>query len=205
MTLLPDEIVEGHTAMMPEDDFATDESDPGGPYGDDSGSPVESGELSPDELEAAIEKELEAEDGEGKEERKAGFDDNVVRFGGKAFEIGEPDLGVTLRILNAIGRIGVRGERVAARLIKNPSSRAVVFGMLAALQEDDLRGLAIALLQLEDTKENRRWLREARMQVAPLVKAFFLNYSQSEDLREALANFFVGQEMLEMSLADLGV
>lgn len=135
-----------------------------------------------------------------------GFEDEVVRIGGREFAIDEPDIGITLRILKVIGRLFVRGEKVAARVIQNPGNRAVIMGMLAALDITDLHALGSAVLQFEDDKTGRKWMKDLGtkdLRLAPLVKAFFLNYAKSEDLRESLANFFVGQEMLEVTLAEL--
>jgi hypothetical protein len=134
--------------------------------------------------------------------------DRTVKLGGETFEIAEPDIGVTLKIVNAVGRIGLRGERLAARVIKNPTSRAAVFGMLAGLQVDDLHHLAAAVLQFENEKEGRKWLRKLgsdELKLAPIVRAFILNYVQSADLREALANFIQGQDLLEATLTGIGV
>lgn len=170
--------------------------------------------LEDDEFEAEEEDAVTAEagsatDDEARETLLAEFlADRTVELGGETFEIVEPDIGVTLKIVNAVGRIGLRGERLAARVIRNPTSRAAVFGMLAGLQIDDLHHLACAVLQYEDEKAGRKWLRglgPKGMKLAPIVRAFFLNYAQSEDLREALANFTQGQDLLEATLVGIGV
>ena len=161
------------------------------------------------ELEQELEQELEDEGGievAGDEKVAPGFDTDTVALGGREFALDEPDIGITLKILNCIGRLGVRGEKVAARVIQNPGNRAVIMGMLTALDIEDLYTFGVAVLQFEDEKDGRKWLRELGpkgLKLAPLVKAFFINYQKSEDLRESLANFFVGLEMLEGSLSDL--
>jgi len=134
------------------------------------------------------------------------LDNPVVELGGRTFEIDEPNIGITLRIINVIGRIGVRGEKIASRLVQNPSSRAAVFGILAGLNVVDLYDFGSAVLQFEDEKEGRRFMKDLGpkgLKLAPLVKAFFLNYAQSDDLREALANFTMGQDLLEVTLREI--
>ena len=157
----------------------------------------------------APEDALSPEGAEPEDARPApGFETDTVELGGRAFALEEPNVGITLRILNVIGRLGVRGEKIASRVIRNPGNRAVIMGMLTALDVEDLYSFGAAVLQFEDEKEGRKWLRELGprgLKLAPLVKAFFINYQKSEDLRESLANFFVGLEMLEGSLSDLGV
>jgi len=144
---------------------------------------------------------------EGRKETLAEFlSDKTVIMGGRTFEIDEPDVGITLRIINAIGRVGLRGERLAARVIKSPTSRAAIFGMLAGLQVDDLHHLGAAVLQFENEREGRKWLKDLGpkgLKLAPIVRAFFLNYAQSEDLREALGNFTEGQDLLEITLGQI--
>lgn len=132
----------------------------------------------------------------------------VVSLGGREFTIGEPDIGITLRIVNVIGRLGVRGEKIAARLIQNPTSRAVLFGMLAGLSIADLQEFASAVLQFEDEKEGRRFVRDLGrkgLKLAPIIKAFFLNYALSEDLRESLTNFTEGQSLMELTMLQAGI
>ena len=50
-----------------------------------------------------------------------GFEDEVVRIGGREFTIDEPDIGITLRILKVIGRLFVRGD--AARRLSRLQPR----------------------------------------------------------------------------------
>jgi len=132
----------------------------------------------------------------------------VVEMGGREFTIGEPDIGITLRIVNVIGRLGVRGEKIAARLIQNPTSRAVLFGMLAGLSIADLQEFASAVLQFEDEQEGRKFARDLGrkgLKLAPIIKAFFLNYALSQDLRESLANFTEGQGLMELTMLQAGI
>ena len=166
------------------------------------------GKSAPDEIiEEAVEDvdAVVAEELAGEESALAGFEDDVVTMHGREFVIGEPDIGVTLRILNVIGKLGVRGERAAAKLIQNPTGRAAIFGMLAVLSKSDLYALGSAVLQFDDEREGVRWLKENGLKLAPLVKAFFINYAKSEDLRESLQNFFRGQTTLEKSLSEIGL
>lgn len=132
-----------------------------------------------------------------------GYESNVVELAGRSFTIEEPNVDVILRILKVFGQIMLRGEAAALRriggVVKNPkaSFRSVAMGALAALSEQDLVALGGAVLQFEDDKEGRKWLRSIELRLSPLVRAFFLNLSQSEDLRETIADFFTGFEGLE--------
>lgn len=133
------------------------------------------------------------------------------------FAIGPPDLGITLRIINVLGQVGVRGERVAMRALNSlargaqsaptPSSRAALFGMLAALNVEDVIALGSAVLQFEDDREGRGFLRKPpdgqQLPLSPIVRALFLNLMQSEDLRDCLVDFFDGLRMTESLLGDL--
>lgn len=169
------------------------------------------------DLDAIIEDELA---GEAAQADPAGFGDNIVVLAGREFEIGEPSIGIVLRIVNIIGRLGTRGERVATRALADVareiaagnrtglsmSFRVVVFGMLASAQEADLHALGSAVLQFENDKEGRQWLADLgqEFKLAPLIKAFFINLAQSEDLVEALENFFVGLGMVEARYSRVG-
>jgi len=135
------------------------------------------------------------------------YGSNIVAYADREFEIGEPDIGITLRIIRCFGQVGIRAERAVMRALSSlaqgaqsaptPSGRAVMFGMLATLQEQDLIALGSAVLQFKDDREGRRWIREHGLKLAPIVKALFLNIAQSTDLREAFDNFFVGLGMVD--------
>jgi len=107
------------------------------------------------------------------------------------FAIGPPNIGITLRIINVFGQVGVRGERVAA------------------LQVEDVIALGSAVLQFEDDREGRGFLRKApegkQIPLSPIVRALFLNVMQSEDLRDCLVDFFDGLRMTEGLLGDLSL
>jgi len=122
--------------------------------------------------------------------------DNTITYGDREFELTEPSTGVVLRILNTVGTIAVRAEGTASRLVKNPSNRAVLFGLLAEVNEADLIRLGSAVLQFEDDRAGRKWLKGQDLRVAPLVDALLINLQLSEDLTEAISNFFGGAEKL---------
>jgi len=122
--------------------------------------------------------------------------DNTITYGDREFELTEPSTGIVLRILNTIGTIAVRAEGPASRLVKNPSNRAVLFGLLAEVNEADLIRLGSAVLQFEDDRAGRKWLKGQDLRVAPLVDALLINFQLSEDLTEAISNFFGGAEKL---------
>jgi len=130
--------------------------------------------------------------------------DPTIEMGERTFTIEEPSLEITLRILNALGRIALRGERAAEALLRNPSSRTALWGLLAVIDTGDLEKLGSALLQFEDDREGRKFIQALKatkqLRVAPLIKAFFLNWSLSTDLQEALANFTVGVAELQTAL-----
>lgn len=155
------------------------------------------------DLEKTIEEEL------GEERVPVGYETNTVTLAGREFEIGEPSIGMIVEILKVVGRIAVRGEQAALRQLQGvsrdtvPSNRAVLFGMLAAFSVDDLVFLGAAVLQFPEFKEGRSWLRSVDLELAPLVKAFFLNLSQSQDLRESISSFFVGLGMADGILGGL--
>jgi hypothetical protein len=135
------------------------------------------------------------------------------------FVIGQPNLGITLRIINVMGQVGVRGERVAMRALQSlargaqqaptPSSRAALFGMLAALSVEDVIALGSAVLQFDDDREGRGWLRKGpdgqQLPLSPIVRALFLNIMQSEDLRDCLTDFFDGLRMTESLFSGLSI
>jgi hypothetical protein len=144
-------------------------------------------------------------------------EDCRVTVYGREFTIGPPDIGITLRILNVFGQLGVRGERVAMRALSSlargaqsapsPSARAALFGMLAAASVEDLIALGSAVLQFEDDREGRGFLRKPpeghKLALSPLIRAMFLNFLQSEDLRDSLVDFFDGLRMAEPMLEGL--
>lgn len=140
------------------------------------------------------------------------YETNIVTLGGREFEIDEPDIGITVRIINIIGILLNRGEKTALRSIERlarqaqadglgasaltqPSTRAVLFGVLAALNVEDLIAFGSTVLQFEDDREGRKWLRSVKLELAPLVRAFWLNVAQGTDLMEALRSFFVGLDV----------
>jgi len=168
-------------------------------------------ELTPEDLdEMAAEEESDATPAEPQEQDPyAGFGDNKVIMDGRTFVIEEPDLGAVLGIVRVIGQLLVRGERAALRQLQsisrtpNIGMRTVLSGLLASLQVNDLVALGAHLLQFEDAKEGRSWLKEHKMRLNPLVKALFLNLAQSEDLRESIQSFFVGMQASETTLTRL--
>ena len=121
---------------------------------------------------------------------------NTITYSDRDFELAEPSTGIVLRILNTIGTIAVRAEGTASRLVKKPSNRAVLFGLLAEVTEADLIRLGSAVLQFEDDRAGRKWLKDQNLRVAPLVDALLINLQLSEDLTEAISNFFGGAEKL---------
>ena len=128
-----------------------------------------------------------------------------------------PDVGTTLRIINVFGNLGIRGERVAMRALATlgrgamqaptPSGRAALFGMLAALNVADLYSLGSAVLQFKDDKKGVAWLENPpegqQIPLSPLIRALFLNILQSDDLREALTDFFDGLNLTETMFGGL--
>ncbi len=122
--------------------------------------------------------------------------DNVVQYGEREFALEEPTAGMVLRILNVIGSVAIRAETAVRRVMQEPTGRAVLFGLLAVLSESDLIRLGSAVLQFEDDRKGRKWIKEQGVQVAPLVQALFINLRLSQDLVEALRSFFGGVESL---------
>jgi hypothetical protein len=123
-------------------------------------------------------------------------DENTIVYAGREFRLEEPSVDVTLAILNVIGSIAVRAESAAARLVKNPGSRAVLFGFLAAMNKQDLVRLGAAVLQFPTDRAGKReakeFFGEHGVRIAPLVKALLINLKLSTDLVEALRAFFDG-------------
>jgi len=150
-------------------------------------------------LETIVEEEFEKETAVLDEtEAPAGYESNEITLAGRTFVIEEPKLGTIIQILKVLGGLAVRGEKVAQRSLqavtRNPSlsNRVVLFGTIAALSESDLVWLGAAVLQFDDIKAGRKWLNSIELELAPLVKAFFLNLSQSQDLRDSISHFFAG-------------
>ena len=126
--------------------------------------------------------------------------DRTVTLAGRDFVIDEPTIGIVVRIIKVFGGILIHGEKVAVRAVQplgkaDVSNRAALFGALAAFSERDLVALGSACLQFEDDKDGRKWLESIDLKLAPLVKAFFLNLTQSDDLQESFSAFFDGMEM----------
>lgn len=134
-------------------------------------------------------------------------ENNTVLLSGRSFEIREPSTATVLAILNVIGRVGMRAEKLAMGMVSNPSSRAVVFGLLASMTPDDLVKFGIAVLQVGDHDTTTRKFIEEHLRVAPLIDGFLLNIKLSTDLAESLKSFFAGTTILtgmfqNMSLGD---
>ena len=168
-----------------------------------------------DEASEPVEKRPEQQ---GPEQPQWAQEHKVTVFG-QDFVIGQPSLGITLRIINVLGQVGVRGERVAMRALQSlargaqtaptPSSRAALFGMLAALNVEDVIALGSAVLQFEDDREGRGFLRQSpegrQLPLSPIIRALWLNVMQSEDLRDSLVDFFDGLRMTESMLSSLSI
>lgn len=145
--------------------------------------------------------------------------ERTVTVYGREFTIGQPDIGITLRIINVMGQVGVRGERVAMRALQSlaqgaktvptPSSRAAMFGMLAALNVEDLIALGSAVLQFSEDRKGRGFLRKPpdgeQLTLSPIIRALFLNVMQSDDLQDSLTDFFDGLRMTETLLSGMSL
>lgn len=162
----------------------------------------EDGKANVDEIDALD--QVPAGDVLDKEEPVIEFD-QIVTMGAEEFTIEEPSLEITMRILNSVGRMALRGERAAETILQNPTSRAAIWGLLAVIDVEDLAKLGAALLQFEDEKTGKKFIKGLRdskdLRLAPLVKAFFLNWSQSTDMQEALGNFTAGVLELQAVLS----
>lgn len=171
------------------------------------------------DLDYEVKAETEAEDDEAEELLPKWAAEGVVEMYGRAFTITEPSIGITLRIIRVLGLLGVRGEKTAMRALRSlaegsrlkleASWRAAVFGMLAALQEEDLQALGSAVFQFEDDREGRRFMANPppgeRLRLSPIIRAFWLNVAKSEDLQDALNDFFVGMGMTSSILEGLKI
>jgi hypothetical protein len=116
---------------------------------------------------------------------------NTVTLNGRVFELTEPSVAQVLSILNVIGLVGIKAEKAAAGAVKEPTSRAALFGLMAVMSQEDLVKFGLAVLQIGDDKKQAAWLRD-NLKVAPLLDAFFINLNLSTDLLEALKSFFKG-------------
>jgi len=89
------------------------------------------------------------------------------------------------------------------------SSRAALFGILAALNLEDVYSLGSAVLQFADDRKGKEFLRDApkgqTLPLSPLIRALFLNVLQSTDLRDAISDFFDGLGMMENLLSGLNL
>ena len=130
--------------------------------------------------------------------------ENTVVLNGREFHIEEPSVEITLRILKVIGKVAMRAEEAATRVIKNPNRWTLLFALLSEVDEADLINLGSAALQFKDDREGKRWLKENGIKVAPIVDALFLNLKLSTDLVEAVQSFLTGIEglgaMLDQSI-----
>lgn len=117
---------------------------------------------------------------------------NTVTLDGRDFTLCEPDFGIVLRLLNVIGDVGLRAEGKVRAALENPNDTALIFGLLAAMQPEDVLRLGAAVLQFPTEDEGVAWLQEHGVKIAPIVQAFVLNISLSSDLIEAIENFTQG-------------
>lgn len=130
--------------------------------------------------------------------------ENTVVLNGREFHIEEPSVEITLRILKVIGKVAMRAEEAATRVMKSPGRRTLLFALLSEVDEQDLINLGSAALQFKDDREGKRWLKENGIKIAPIVDALFLNLKLSTDLVEAIQSFLTGIEglgtMLDQSI-----
>ncbi|RKY13859.1 MAG: hypothetical protein DRP52_01665 [Planctomycetota bacterium] len=129
----------------------------------------------------------------------------LVTIGGREFDLDIPSTGIVLRIIRSISKMGMRGERIALRSLSGIRSSATItmtlFGVFAAMQPADLCEIGAALLQFQDEKEGRKFLKDLGddLKIAPLIKAAFINIELSDDLVEIVQNFFDGLARLQQS------
>ena len=130
--------------------------------------------------------------------------ENTIVLNEREFQIEEPSVEITLRILKVIGRVAMRAEEAATRVMKNPGRRTLLFALLSEVDEQDLINLGSAALQFDDDREGKHWLKENGIKIAPIVDALFLNLKLSTDLVEAIQSFLTGIEglgtMLDQSI-----
>lgn len=123
---------------------------------------------------------------------------NTVTLHGREFALREPDFGIVLRLLNVIGDVGLRADvktRAAltqVALTGGPDTTALLFGILATMQPQDVLRLGAAVLQFPTEDEGVTWLQEHGVKITPIVRALIINLSLSTDLIEALENFTQG-------------
>lgn len=117
---------------------------------------------------------------------------NTVTLNGHDFTLREPDFGIVLRLLNVIGDVGLRAEGKVRAALEHPTDTALIFGLLAAMQPEDVLRLGAAVLQFPTEEEGVTWLQEHGVKIAPIVQAFVLNLNLSSDLIEAIENFTQG-------------
>ena len=178
-------------------------------------------ELTGEALNAEVDAEMEAGEANRSQEQELPqwAVDRKVTVYGHEFIVEPPTVGITLRIINCFGILGVRGERVVMRALRSLaqgsqqgvsiSGRAALFGMLAALNLEDVYALGSAVLQFPDDRKGKVFLRDApegqAIPLSPLIRALFLNLAQSTDLRDALIDFFDGVGMMENLLDGLNL
>ena len=95
-------------------------------------------------------------------------------------------------MLNVIGDVGLRAEGKARAALENPTDTALIFGLLATMQPEDVLRLGATVLQFPTEEEGVAWLQEHGVKIAPIVQAFMLNISLYSDLIEAIENFTQG-------------
>ena len=150
-------------------------------------------------------------------EADAEFIDYTVEFGGRTFEIGEPDLATVLELVNAIGDIMLHAEKHLATRLGNlftaiiggkvQSSQpfeATIFGLMATIKiQHFIRIAAIVLFGGKDHQKKEaetffRTIPEDQIKIAPVVRALALRIHQSEDLAESLGNFSLAQTAISV-------
>lgn len=197
-----------------EEDFDLDESQA---LSDPDEYPIPEEDVDLDAELAAESAEAESAEAEEQENLPAWAKTKVVQVYGRDFPIGEPGIGITLRILRIIGVLAVRGNKAALRSLQSlvdqgrpapeVSWRAHLFGILASIYEQDLIALGSAVLQFENDRDGRKFLNNPpegfKLVLSPIIRAFWLNIAQSEDLRDALNDFFVGMGMTSNLLETL--
>lgn len=129
--------------------------------------------------------------------------ENQVTLNGRVFDLAEPSLGITLRILNVIGSVGMRAEKAAHAVAVRPTDRTLIFALLSEMGEDDLYNLGSAVLQFQDAKEGRRWLRENGLRLDPIIQAFFINLKLSTDLVDSIKDFFDGANQVSAMIGKI--
>ena len=132
--------------------------------------------------------------------------DNTIMVDGQEFEIQEPDTLILVRVLQVVGRVGLRvegefngllsklvsrteGEEEASLSVNTPAFLA----LLAHLDEGEILKLAAALFQFPDEREGVRFFKKHRLRLPVLLQALQMNLEASEelirDLLEVVSNF----------------